>query len=104
MNEADNIFSKIKREVQAVVPAAKVYLFGSRATNTATIESDWDILILTQTVADKKIKDAIHEKVFPISVQIRAFINLIVIQEKEWNNNPAYYSLHQTIETAGVTV
>jgi predicted nucleotidyltransferase len=42
------ILSSIANEVAKVLPEAKVSLFGSRATGTATSESDWDILILTQ--------------------------------------------------------
>ena len=104
MNKEQNISAQIKKQVHEVVPGAKVLLFGSRATNTFTAESDWDILILTQHAVDKKIKDAIYEKVFPISVQIGAFINLLVIQKNEWNTNPSYYSLRKTVDNTYIVI
>jgi predicted nucleotidyltransferase len=37
---------EIKRLVLAQDPTAKIYLYGSRARNSANDESDWDLLIL----------------------------------------------------------
>lgn len=104
MNKTADISLLIKKQVLEIVPQAYVLLFGSRATGTTTEESDWDILVLTQQPADKKLKDAIHKKVFPLSVQIGAFINLLIVQQQEWDNNPAYYSLHQTVDTTSIAV
>ncbi len=97
MNEPANILTSIKLEIQAVVPGAKVILFGSRAFGVPTSESDWDILILTKEKHSKSIKILIQDKLFPISVKAEAFINLLLIQEEEWKTNAAYYSLRKNI-------
>jgi predicted nucleotidyltransferase len=94
----DKILSSIKSHVQAVVPGAKVLLFGSRAYGTPTEESDWDILILTNQPVNSEIKKKIHTVLFPLSVEIGSFINTLAIQENEWLNNPSYYSLQQTVK------
>src|SRR5580698_3933732 len=91
------ILSSIKSKVQQVVPGAKVLLFGSRAYGMPTEESDWDILVLTSNPVTAAIKQAIHQVLFPVSMQIGSFINTLTIQETEWLNNPSYYSLQQTI-------
>jgi predicted nucleotidyltransferase len=91
------ILSSIKEIVLESIPGAQVLLFGSRAKNISTKESDWDILVLTQEKVSKELKKQLHERVFPLSVQIGSFINLLVVQEKEWVNNPSYYSLRQNI-------
>ena len=72
-------------------------LFGSRAYGTPTDESDWDILILMPQPVNKTIRKKIHDAIFPISVQIGAFINTLIVQEDDWVNNPSYYSLRQTV-------
>ena len=96
---AENILSLIETEVLKVVPDARVLLFGSRATNSYTEESDWDILVLTKQPVTAALKKLIHSHIFPISVDIGAFINILSVEEKQWLSNPAYYSLRQTIKT-----
>ena len=96
------ILSSIKREVNQITPHAQILLFGSRAKNTFTQESDWDILVLTPEPVSKNLKKQLQERIFPISVQIGSFINLLVVQEDEWLNNPAYYSLRQNISSEAI--
>jgi uncharacterized protein len=91
------ILSSVKSKVQLVIPGAKVLLFGSRAYGLPTDESDWDFLILTSKPVTTSIKNEIHQALFPVSVQIGAFINTLTVQEDDWANNPSYYSLQQTI-------
>jgi len=93
-----NILSSIKANIQSVMPGAQVFLFGSRAYGIPTEESDWDILILTQQPVTLQIKKDIHNILFPLSVQIGAFINTLIARESDWINNPSYYSLKQTIK------
>ena len=87
----------MKSIAQEILPEAKVLLFGSRANNTATKESDWDILIITRQVTDKKTKRLLQDALFPLSVRLASFINITLVSETEWNTNPSYYSLKQSI-------
>ena len=93
----ESTFSLIKSNIAAVLPNAKIFLFGSRANGNAHEESDWDILILTQDRPDTNIKTKVHNAVFPISVNIAAHIDTIIVSETDWNKNPGYYSLHQSV-------
>jgi predicted nucleotidyltransferase len=94
----ETILSNIKAAVQSIIPAAEVFLFGSRAYGVPTDESDWDILILTRQPVTPALKKDIHNAIFPISVQFGAFINTILVEESDWLNNPSYYCLHQTTQ------
>ena len=93
----NNIILSITEEIRKVLPSASVSLFGSRATGMFHDESDWDILILSKQPVDRKIKQSIHNVLFPFSVQLGAFINTLVVQEDDWLNNPVWYSLQQSI-------
>lgn len=95
--EKDVILSSIKTQVNDIIPGAKIMLFGSRAYGVPTAESDWDILVLTKTSVYPALKKKVHNAVFPISVQIGAFINLLIVPESDWQNNPSYYPLQQTV-------
>jgi predicted nucleotidyltransferase len=92
------ILSSIKTQILSVVPDAEILLFGSRAYGAPTKESDWDILVLTDQPVNRAIKNEIHRSIFPISVKIGAFINTLTVQKDDWENNPSYYPLHQTIK------
>lgn len=104
MNNGNTILSLVKDHVQQAVPGAAVFLFGSRAYGNPTEESDWDILVLTRQPVTPQLKKNVHSAIFPISVQISAFINILILQESEWKNNPAYYSLHQSVDGRMIVV
>jgi predicted nucleotidyltransferase len=93
MSGKKEILEEIKNAIQHEIPDAKVYLFGSRANGVAHEESDWDILILTQKKYSKETKWKIQDALFPLSLKLCAYIDIKLIQEEEWNNNPGYYSL-----------
>ncbi|MEO8171572.1 MAG: nucleotidyltransferase domain-containing protein [Sediminibacterium sp.] len=98
MDSRNAILALIKDRVQQVVPGAAVFLFGSRVYGIPTEESDWDILVLTRQPVSSELKKNIHSILFPVSVQISAFINTLILQDTEWKDNPAYYSLHQSVD------
>jgi predicted nucleotidyltransferase len=94
----EQILISIKAQIQEVLPDANIILFGSRAGDSAHEESDWDILVIAdKPQITKSIKQTIHDKVFPLSVAIGAFINLLLVTKKDWQENPSYYSLKKTI-------
>lgn len=93
MNNQNEILNEIKTIVHQHVPGAKIYLFGSRVKGQVHEESDWDILVLTQEKYPKVMQWKIQNALFPLSVKLYSFINIIMTDEKEWNHNPSYHSL-----------
>lgn len=94
----NSILSSIKYQVFQVTPEAEVLLFGSRARGTATEESDWDVLILIPQAVSSSLKKRIYASLFPLSVQMGSFINALIVQQEEWLNNAAWYSLRQAVK------
>lgn len=97
MFDKEPILKLIKSEVQSIVPDASVLLFGSRAYGIPTVESDWDILILTKNKYPRATKGLIRDKLFPLSVEQAAFINLVLAQQQEWETSPNFYALRMDI-------
>src|SRR5882724_5901119 len=97
MENVSFILSEINAAVQAIVPGAKVMLFGSRASGSATDESDWDILVLTKDKYSKTTRRVIQDKLFPLSIQYASFINLLLVDEQRWKTGAEYYSLRKNI-------
>ncbi len=98
VNTKEQILLAVKNQIKEVLPEAHIFLFGSRANNSATEESDWDILVLSpRQPITPKIKRQIHDRVFPLSVSIGSFINVLLVTEKDWQLNPSYYAIKKTI-------
>jgi len=92
------IITAIKSQIKEIVPESEVILFGSRVNNTADEESDWDILVVSHSDADrKKMKQVIHDKIFPLSVTIGSFINILLLTASDWQQNPSYYTLRRSV-------
>lgn len=90
-------FDKMRSLVNDILPKAKVCLFGSRASFKAHEESDWDLLIIDVNPVDRKIKARILKALFPLSLEIGAFIQIVLVSDNDWKKNPAYYSLRLSV-------
>jgi predicted nucleotidyltransferase len=56
MKARDSSIDIIKKTAQEFLPGAEVLLFGSRARNENSLESDYDILIITESTLSPKEK------------------------------------------------
>jgi DNA polymerase sigma len=93
----EQTFQQMKQLVHRVLPNAEVYLFGSRANNSAYQESDWDLLILEDGEVNKELKNKVFDVLYPYGVEIRSFIHFILANKKEWETHPRFYSLQLSI-------
>jgi len=92
MQTKDQILHSVKTQVQQVLPNAAVVLFGNKADGTSSEESDWDILVLSDKPVTEKIRLALYDKLFALSVAIGDFIDAIIVSQKDWKKNPSYSS------------
>ena len=82
MKEKKKILQFIKTTVNYYIPDAEVSLFGSRARTDADVDSDYDILVITNNILSTKEK-------FPLKTSIRKKLlqsgirTDILIQSKE---------------------
>jgi uncharacterized protein len=97
MNYTENILKQIGDSVRKIIPDAKVFLFGSRAGSDYTKESDWDILVISDTKIASGQKDEIRNILYNITLEKGAYFDLIFSYKEEWENTGKYYSLQQSI-------
>ncbi len=96
-NNSENITQEIKKAVHQLVPDAKISLFGSRAGENYTDESDWDILIISDAKIEMEQKSKIRNALYNITLQRGTYFDLVISHKNEWNHTGKYYSLQQTI-------
>lgn len=104
MYSQEEILAKIKSIVLEEIPDAKVYLFGSRVTGNVHEESDWDILVLTEKIADRALRKKMHYKLFPFNLTINGIIDTTIVNEIDWEQNPSYYILNRSIKNEKVAL
>lgn len=97
------IKNKIKSAVSKEDNVASVILFGSRATGTATNESDWDILVLLdQPTVTFKDEQRIRHKLYDVELEIGEPISTFVYAKEDWFNKQAITPLFKSIQLEGL--
>lgn len=81
----NEILYEIKKRVRKIEPNAEIWLYGSRANNTAKKDSDWDILI----VLDKEKISFEYEKqltspIYDLEFQIGEVLSVFIYTKTEW--------------------
>jgi uncharacterized protein len=88
----DILIRKIKQTIHDVEPGANIILYGSRSRGDASLESDWDLLILVNGPVDDIRTDKIRHRLYEIEWETGEVISSIVRNHEEWNSD-----LYQTI-------
>lgn len=84
---------------------AQIILFGSKAREDATSESDIDLLILTDYKMGRNERHKITHEVFEINLKHDVCISTIVLSQDEWDNGlHSVLPIHQEISEYGVMV
>jgi predicted nucleotidyltransferase len=87
----------LKKAITADVPDAEVQLFGNRAKGTFNVQSDWDLLILTNSDHPNALKWQLQEKLFNITIQHGARVNILLVQKIKWITEPDYRVIRERI-------
>ncbi len=95
--------NKIQSGIRKFDKNAEIILFGSRARGDFKRESDWDLLILLDSLINEEIKEKIHDELFEIELETEQAINSIIQSKKSWNdfNITPFY---QNIKKEGVRI
>lgn len=95
------VTSKVKNAVKRFDPNAEVVLFGSRARGDYSSESDWDFLILTDSVATNDYKDSLRDYLFDTELELEQVVSTIIKNKKDWFKSTVL-PLFQNISEDGV--
>ena len=85
--KTDSLLTRIKLIVQEREPSATIYLYGSRAKQTSTNDSDWDLLILVnKDIITNEIEHNITDPLYDLELDTGEVISPMVYSAKEWNS------------------
>ena len=100
-----SVLEQCKRAIGAAVPDARIILYGSRARGDAEVDSDYDLLILTDQTPSVRLDEAILDRIYPVELETGAMISFVVQNTTNWKT-PLYRAMpfHQNIDREGVPI
>jgi predicted nucleotidyltransferase len=105
MKEKDtHIASRIRTEIKRIDPKAKVILFGSRARGDAKKDSDWDLLILIDSLNIRESEDLFRDKIYDLELETGEIISMFVYNNKDWASRHKITPLYKSIKKEGVVL
>lgn len=93
----------IKSKIHQKNPDAEVILFGSHARGEASVDSDWDILILINGInINRQIERAFRDQVFDVELEVGEPISTFVYTRNDWETKYCMTPLYNNIKREGI--
>jgi hypothetical protein len=77
------ILNIIKQQISLILPNSKILLFGSRARNENTSESDYDILVITDKTISPDVKRELRTKIRKTLISFNILSDILIQSEQE---------------------
>ncbi|HPM03251.1 MAG TPA: nucleotidyltransferase domain-containing protein [Candidatus Cloacimonadota bacterium] len=95
---------RIRTEIKSIDPKAKVILFGSRARGDAQKDSDWDLLILIDSLDIREKEHLFRDKLYDLELETGEIISMFVYNNKDWSTRHKVTPLYINIKREGVVL
>ncbi len=98
------VLSLIKKKVMEIDSSASLFLYGSRARGDERVDSDWDILILTDMKVDMETEQMFRHKIYDVELELGESISTFVYNRNDWKLNHWMTPLYKNIKNEGITI
>ncbi|MEA3443109.1 MAG: nucleotidyltransferase domain-containing protein [Bacteroidota bacterium] len=105
MKEKTKHISQLIRQcVNSVDPNADVILYGSRARGDERIDSDWDILVLTDYSVDLAEERKFRYKLYDLELETGEPLSIFVYSKKDWKTKQRITPFYENVIQEGVRI
>ena len=101
-SKTEHISQLIRHSINAQDPKAEVILYGSRARGDERIDSDWDILVLTEYPVNLSIEKGFRDKLYDLELETGEPLSLFVYSKKDWQTRQKITPFYQNVIQEGV--
>jgi len=95
--------NQMKKAVLSFDDRAEIILFGSRARGDFKEDSDWDVLVLTDSVVDFNYRSYLVESLFALELEHGQAISPLIVERTKWNDWEIM-PLHKNVLKEGIAV
>ena len=103
-SKTEYISRLIRNSVSLVDPKAEVILYGSRARGDERLDSDWDILILTDYLIDIQIEREFRDKIYDLELETGESFSVFAYSKSDWKNKQRITPFYQNVTQEGITL
>jgi predicted nucleotidyltransferase len=96
--EDKKTLATLKSIITTEIADAEIMLFGNRVKGAYTAQTDWDILILANNEPPKTLKWELQEKLFNVTMQQGARVNILFAQKNKWYTEKEFEVIRKKIE------
>jgi len=103
-SKTEYISRLIRNSVSLVDPKAEVILYGSRARGDERLDSDWDILILTDYLIDIQIEREFRDKIYDLELETGESFSIFAYSKYDWKMKQRITPFYQNVTQEGITL
>ena len=103
-NRTKNIISLIKQNISDIDPNAQVILFGSRARGDEKVESDWDLLVLTDYPVDLEKERLFRNHLYDLELETGEPFSLFAYSKSDWNTKQRITPFFINVTREGISL
>lgn len=103
--ERDSFLSSITKVIHEKDPDAEAFLFGSRARGDNRFDSDWDILILIDSMTvTNEIEDKFRNDLYDLEIESGQLISTFIYTKDFWETKLVFSPLYKNVKKEGIRI
>jgi predicted nucleotidyltransferase len=100
--QTHNISRLIRKNVNEIDDNAEIILYGSRARGDERIDSDWDILVLTDYPVSLEKEKIFRDKLYTLELETGEPISIFLFSKKDWKSRQKITPFYKNVISEGV--
>jgi len=101
-SKTEYISKLIRTTISLVDPKAEVILYGSRARGDERIDSDWDILILTDYTIDLQAERKFRDKIYELELETGESFSVFAYSKYDWKMKQGITPFYHNVTQEGI--
>ena len=99
-----NIGSLIRKNVNEIDQKAEIILYGSRARGDERMDSDWDILVLTDYPVSVEREKSFRDNLYNLELETGEPISVFIFSKNDWKSRQRITPFYKNVVSEGISL